>query len=183
MYRNSPNPNVPGGKSPAECMFGRKIRTTYDSLRPKKKDARNAANETERLRKFHIGDAVYARNFQGPEKWSSGTVLGKKGNVIYEVDVGKEIWTRHINQLRPNRMQIQYRQEAENFQWDILLDTFGLDDENVLPLELSQNMTAPHSLQLKPSRKRKRPNWLQVNPKKKNYDQIQAVRKQVEFDP
>ncbi|KER25629.1 hypothetical protein T265_06974 [Opisthorchis viverrini] len=46
MYRNSPNPNVPGGKSPAECMFGRKIRTTYDSLRPKRKDARNAANET-----------------------------------------------------------------------------------------------------------------------------------------
>ncbi|TGZ69584.1 hypothetical protein CRM22_003658 [Opisthorchis felineus] len=88
---------------------------------------------------------------------------------------------RHINQLRPNHMQTQYRQEAEEFQWDILLDTFGLDDENVRPLESSQNMTASHSLQIGPNRKRKRPSWLQVNPKRKNDDQIQAVRKQLQI--
>ncbi|KAG5445650.1 hypothetical protein CSKR_203280 [Clonorchis sinensis] len=43
-------------------------------------------------------------------------------------------------------------------------------------------MTAPHSLQLRPNRKRKRPNWLQVNPKRKNYDQIQAVRRQLQIE-
>lgn len=33
-YRSTPNNNVPDGKSPAEAMFGRNIRTTLDLLRP-----------------------------------------------------------------------------------------------------------------------------------------------------
>ncbi|KAG5443775.1 hypothetical protein CSKR_112232 [Clonorchis sinensis] len=111
------------------------------------------------MRKFHIGDTVYAGSFQGPEEWSSGTVLGKKGNEIHEISVGKENWTRHINQLRPNHMHSQYQQGEENFQWDIFLI---------------------HSL--RPTGKRKRSGWLQVNPKRKNYDQIRAVRKQFQFE-
>ncbi|OON22563.1 hypothetical protein X801_01530, partial [Opisthorchis viverrini] len=70
--------------------------------------------QTNRLRKFHTGDTVYSTNFPGPEKVSSDTVLGGKGNVIYEINVGNENWTTTISQLRPDHMQTQYRQEAEN---------------------------------------------------------------------
>ncbi|KAG5450008.1 hypothetical protein CSKR_201094 [Clonorchis sinensis] len=40
-------------------------------------------------------------------------------------------------------------------------------------------MTALH---LRPIRKRKRPNWLQINPKRANYDQVQTVRKQFQIE-
>ncbi|KAA3674330.1 uncharacterized protein DEA37_0011406 [Paragonimus westermani] len=33
-YRTTPNPNVPDGKSPAECMFNRKLRTAFDIMTP-----------------------------------------------------------------------------------------------------------------------------------------------------
>ncbi|OON20686.1 hypothetical protein X801_03431, partial [Opisthorchis viverrini] len=94
-YRKSPNPNVPDGKLPTECMFGRKIRTTYGNLRPKNRDTRNAADETNTAKIPH-------------RKRSSGTLLGNKGTVIYEIKAGKENWTRHINQLRPNHKDTQY---------------------------------------------------------------------------
>ncbi|KER24127.1 hypothetical protein T265_08165 [Opisthorchis viverrini] len=116
---------------------------------------------------------LVTRFIQAPEKWSTSTVLGKNGNGIYEINVGKENRTRRINQIRPNHMQAQCREVAEYFQWDILLDTVCLDHENVRPLNLSQNITASHS---------SRPSRVQANPKGKNYDQIRAVRKQFQME-
>ncbi|KER27526.1 hypothetical protein T265_05482 [Opisthorchis viverrini] len=109
--------------------------------------------QTDGPRKFRIADVVYARNFQGPEKWSSGTVLGKKGNVVYEVDVGQDVSTSYDQTTC--KLNTGKKQKVSS-------GTSCLDDEHVRRLELSQNMTVPHSLQLRPNRKRKRPNWLQV---------------------
>ncbi|CAH8529728.1 unnamed protein product [Dicrocoelium dendriticum] len=179
MYRNTPNPNTPEGKSPSECLFGRKIRTTFDSLIPRNVEKRNGQprrGQNNRLRTFKIGDLVYARNFQTPERWVSGTVSGKRGKVIYEIMVGKDKWTRHINHLRQRHGKTQRDQEPAAPQWDILLDTFGLENRTDPQSGTQPVAQTPHDVTCRPSRRRRQPRWLQVDPRVKSYDQAQ-VRK------
>ena len=44
---------------------------------------------------------VWARDYQGDEKWSLGIVTKQTGPVSYEVNVRGKIWNRHAEQLRP----------------------------------------------------------------------------------
>ncbi|CAH8515513.1 unnamed protein product [Schistosoma bovis] len=101
-YRVTPNPAVPEGKSPAECMFGRKIRTVFNSMLPPRK-TNKPTNENRKVnRSFQVGEKVLVRSYQGNRKWEPGVIERRIGNVLYLVrkDVGKCI--RHINQMQRN---------------------------------------------------------------------------------
>ncbi|XP_043191542.1 uncharacterized protein K02A2.6-like isoform X1 [Amphibalanus amphitrite] len=101
-YRNAPQ--VSTGRSPAELLYGRSLRTRLDLLRPDRAQmavdcqARMAETAGGELRGFGIGEDVWARSFSGP-KWRRGRIAAKTGPVSYEVDVGDTCWSRHADQL------------------------------------------------------------------------------------
>ena len=104
-YRITPHSST--GVSPAELMYGRKLRSQFDLLNPTK-----AAHETQDRqeaghgdkvtpRSFNVGDFVYARNFSGGPKWLPGQVVQVEGSVLYRVKLKDgRIHRRHIDQLR-----------------------------------------------------------------------------------
>ena len=40
------------------------------------------------MRSFEIGEPVLAQNFRGTPKWLPGVIVGKTGNVSYQVKIG-----------------------------------------------------------------------------------------------
>ncbi|CAH8585986.1 unnamed protein product [Schistosoma intercalatum] len=62
-YRSTRNPNVQDGKSPAEAMFGRRIRTVFDAMRPSKLVDQRSHDPS--IRNFSVGDKVYIKSYIG----------------------------------------------------------------------------------------------------------------------
>lgn len=114
-YRSTGNPNTPENKSPAEVIFGRKMRITLDILKPPKQNT-NLPLDVEqkvcqqfnmkhgaKLRIFGEQDNVYARVYKGNNQfcWSPGIIIERVGNVIYNVLLNSGRLIRvHANQLR-----------------------------------------------------------------------------------
>ncbi|XP_029053297.1 uncharacterized protein K02A2.6-like [Osmia bicornis bicornis] len=100
-YRNTPHQST--GKSPAERIFNRRLRTRLDLLRPKENTVRgnNINKKQETVRELQLGDRVECRNYYGKEKWALGRVKQKLGHVHYiiRLDNGKD-WKRRINQIQ-----------------------------------------------------------------------------------
>jgi len=48
---------------------------------------------------FKIGEHVLAQNFRGMPKWLHGVIVGKTGNVSYQVKIEHQVWSRHVDQL------------------------------------------------------------------------------------
>ena len=100
-------PHAATGRSPAEMMLGRNVRTRLDLLRPDPEEKMreqqqrqwSSAGGPRPLRSFSLGDSVWARNYSGPQKWRRGTVAARTGPVSYEVDVGDALWSRHVDQM------------------------------------------------------------------------------------
>ena len=110
-YRTSPQAAT--GRSPAEMLYGRNLRTRFDLLRPDRPQEfsdyqeRMAEASGGRQRSFSLGEDVWTRSFSGP-KWRRGRIAAQTGPVSYEVDIGDACWSRHADQLvrasRPERL-------------------------------------------------------------------------------
>ncbi|XP_055614957.1 uncharacterized protein K02A2.6-like [Toxorhynchites rutilus septentrionalis] len=98
-YRTTPNVSAPGGKSPSEVMFGRRIRTSLDLLRPP--TVRETISETV-PRSFKKSDAIYAKvHSKNSWRWAPGVILERVGQVMFNVWIESSRMIRsHINQLR-----------------------------------------------------------------------------------
>ena len=63
VYRITPNPNTVSGKSPAELMFSRKIRSVFDRLLPVRKNTKFVTNKSKdtktNTKHFRPGDKVF----------------------------------------------------------------------------------------------------------------------------
>ena len=82
----------------------------------------------QRRRKFEVGDLVYARDYRHSQnKWQPGQVSGERGEVIYEVKSGKDVWIRHANQLR-TRAGLRQRKDDNLKQLPLekSCETFGI---------------------------------------------------------
>ena len=88
-YRTTPHPEA--GKTPAELIFGRQVRTRLDLLYPSEK-------KTSERRK--IGEPIWMRNYSGKGKWIPGVMISKLGPLSYTIDAGGQENTRHIDQLK-----------------------------------------------------------------------------------
>lgn len=113
-YRNTPHSAL-SGATPAECHFGRSIRTTMSLLMPKP-DANHQADLSEyqkkmkqqydsrngtRAKHFQVGQQVYVKVQHGNKsEWDYGVVSRKIGSVLHEVQVGSRLQRSHVNQLR-----------------------------------------------------------------------------------
>ena len=112
-YRTTPHATT--GVSPAELMFGRRIRTRLDLLKPDLSRTVRARQEHQkkthdahaRPRDLVIGATVYAKNFgQGPP-WLPGVIKDLTGPVSYTVEVEDGgIFRRHVDHVR-----VQFAQE------------------------------------------------------------------------
>ncbi|XP_043227191.1 uncharacterized protein K02A2.6-like [Amphibalanus amphitrite] len=102
-YRSTPHAVT--GRTPAEMIYGRNLRTRFNLLVPCADATLRAARVEQQLaaggraREFRLGAAVWARAYGGRQKWTRGTVVARPGPVSYEVDIGGAVWSRHADQL------------------------------------------------------------------------------------
>ena len=112
-YRVTPHPAT--GKSPAEMLLNRRLRTLLDLVHPdqnsldgkeeenaayKKRAKRNFDNRASNAKSFEIGQPVFARNYRDGAKWLQGKVLKKIGNAMFLIRTQRGIWRRHFDQLK-----------------------------------------------------------------------------------
>ena len=123
-YRTTPNPNASEGRSPAELLMGRQLRTVHHALIPTKSRPDPLIHE---ISDFKLGEAVFARDYRpGHDVWAAGKISGQRGKVVYEVEIDGDVRLRHRNQLRPRKPDVQPKPEDIVLPLDILLDTFTL---------------------------------------------------------
>lgn len=165
-YRTTPNTSLPQSMTPAQVMFGRQIRTTLDLMHPKNVTfpiQRNSNME----KQFNRHHGTVTRTFQPNEKvfvtsytknkrtWVPATIIENQGSVIYKVRVGKNIWSRHANQIR-SRHSDETTDASLQLPFDILMDTFELNtllnispqvSANNTPLNISPQISANNSFE------------------------------------
>ena len=92
------------GKSPAEMMFGRRIRTRLDLLHPSPKHtnfkSQREKDSRSKLREFQVGNHVWMRNYLGKPRWLPGVVTARTGPVSYRIRCHGQEHRRHVDQLR-----------------------------------------------------------------------------------
>ncbi|XP_062700352.1 uncharacterized protein K02A2.6-like [Aedes albopictus] len=135
-YRSTPNRALPDQKSPSEVMFGRKIRTCLELLRPPPVRTPVQPSDDKKPRSFCRNDTVYAKLYgRNGWKWVPGTVVEKIGDVMYNVWVEDHRMLRsHINQLRsrqaagttPKQPVRQAASSQHSLPLDILLGAWNL---------------------------------------------------------
>lgn len=136
-YRITPQSTT--GKSPAELLCGRKLRSTLDLIHP---DFRNRVHDKQekqkgyhdmhaRVRILGEGDLVYTRNFGSGPAWVPGEITEKTGPVSFKVTLGNgQVVRRHIDQVR-GRSSIPPAMTPE-----VLSDTSPEEDVNEPPLQV-----------------------------------------------
>ncbi|BHF63607.1 hypothetical protein SprV_0200660100 [Sparganum proliferum] len=183
-YRTTPNPASPGGISPAEALMGRKLRTMFHALVPT--DEQPAQTSPVSHSKLSVGTPVFVRDYRtGLPYWIEATIVAHRGSILFDVDVGDDIWVRHHNQIRRRHCSNTTGLESmPSLSLDILLDTFAIPaDRSVTeptaapPSDVppSVSFTTPVSPDNKP-RLRRRTNRvrrstlpMQINPRQKRY--------------
>ncbi|XP_046671149.1 uncharacterized protein K02A2.6-like [Homalodisca vitripennis] len=104
-YRNSVHSTT--NETPSKLMFGRKLRTRLDLLRPnitqfvnkKQEESKNSFN-TNITRVVYPGQTVLMRDYRSNNKWLQGIVNKQISPVMYEIELNSGIVTkRHIDQL------------------------------------------------------------------------------------
>ena len=102
-YRTTPHPVT--GKTPAEVIFGRQVRTRLDLLHTSQKETQKRQRQErekgkETTRKFEAGEPIWMRNYSGTEKWIPGVVSLKSGPLSYTVSANGQQHRRHIDHLK-----------------------------------------------------------------------------------
>ena len=139
-YRVTPQSTT--GRSPAELMFGRKLRTRLDLLRP---DLSSRVRQQQAIQKqnhdthakqrdINTGMEVYVFNNQGTPKWLPGTIGGPV-SVVVKLSDGRTL-RKHIDDLRPRTSQV--RDDSDTEQEDIIP---VLSDSPAPPIQLRRSST------------------------------------------
>ena len=174
MYRTTTNSQTPNAVSPAEILFKRKIRVPHDVIKPQKnqKLSRNTQMEQQFNRRhrasrriFHIGQKVLVRDYRlNHPKWTTGNIRKRCGNVIYEVQVGAEIWVRHANQILNRTAELK-----RQLPLDILMESCEAEPTENSIASPSPAVRESNTTQ-RPKRTRKFVSPMQVDPRLKSYD-------------
>ncbi|XP_040073538.1 uncharacterized protein K02A2.6-like isoform X2 [Ixodes scapularis] len=92
-------PHSDTGKTPGEVMMGRRLRSPLDRLHPDLQ--RDPGADQPKVKRFYVGDTVYARNFVTGPRWKAAKVVAVTGPVSYKVQLAnREVYRRHRDHLR-----------------------------------------------------------------------------------
>uniref|UniRef100_A0A1B0DIU7 Uncharacterized protein n=1 Tax=Phlebotomus papatasi TaxID=29031 RepID=A0A1B0DIU7_PHLPP len=174
-------PHATTGKSPAELLMGRRLKTLLSKVLPDElEEGRKVDGQA---RQFAVGDHVFARNYGSGPKWIAATIVEKTGPVSYQVQLESGVlWRRHINQLisrtlgtsaQPNVIQENPQEEivipvpSENFsEEDIETENqeILISDDTPAPLtsensQMQMDPVSPRSVE-RPVRERRPPSYL-----------------------
>jgi len=106
-YRNTPHAST--GLTPAELLMSRRPRTLLTLLNPRLQGPNEKYNQKQ-PRVFGVGDTVWARCYNGRNKWVKGVVVRVTGPLSYQVEVEGGIIRRHVDQMVKGNRQ---REEIE----------------------------------------------------------------------
>ena len=99
-YRNAVHATT--NQTPAMMFLNRSLRSRMDLLKPDvRRDVENRQfkNVNARTaRSFNVGQSVLVRDYR-TDKWQPGTISAIKGPLMYRVDVGQDVWRRHVDQI------------------------------------------------------------------------------------
>lgn len=160
-YRMTPNAQLPNDCSPAEVMFGRKIKSTLDLMKPKikfgiirddKMELQFNTKHGAKCRVFYPNQTVYVRDFRGRKIiWSSAKIIERIGTVIYNVECDGYIWRRHANQIRT-------RYVSENEDSDPTLSLlYEVFDTPSIDVQQSNELPTSTEVSSRPQRNRRPP--------------------------
>ncbi|GFW26715.1 uncharacterized protein K02A2.6 [Trichonephila clavipes] len=115
LYRITPHSLT--GETPSALFLKRCICTRLDFFKPNLRDKvvqkQSSRLDTESiLREFQEGEKVAVRNYYGPNKWKIGTIINRDGTLSYSIQIGNEIWKRHVDQIRKCGKSIELSQAA-----------------------------------------------------------------------
>ncbi|XP_063897721.1 uncharacterized protein K02A2.6-like, partial [Helicoverpa armigera] len=146
-YRNSKNSTT--GKSPAEVLYGRPLRSRLDLINPlqvaststdlsltvRKNQSLQSNHKGGRKRpKFKINEVVWIKRFLGNDKycWVQGIIKEEIGNVMYSVYISELNCRviRHIDQIRRFRAEDDDEVPNKTNDWHSDIET---DDSSLLP--------------------------------------------------
>ncbi|XP_046559854.1 uncharacterized protein K02A2.6-like [Haliotis rubra] len=100
-YRTTPHSST--GKTPAELLMKRTLRTRLSALRPAMENDMSVKEDPHdnAPRYFDVGQAVFVRNYGVyGARWLIGTIVERLGDRNYQVSVGSQVWKRHVDQIR-----------------------------------------------------------------------------------
>ncbi len=116
-------------------LYGRQIRSRLDYLLPDVATHVKSKQTPDQVKSsFSDGSTVWVRNYSGPDKWKAGVVLRQLGPVTFEVQVGTQLYHRHVGQLRPRHSldtdkSDEERQENLERVWDAELEGYRRRNE------------------------------------------------------
>ena len=103
LFKDHITPSTTTGYSPAELMFGRRLRSALTLVRPDlgQQVRRSHATDTRKVWVFKPGDPVLTKNFGKGDSWLTGVVYEVLGATNYWVllEDGRKVH-RHVDQLR-----------------------------------------------------------------------------------
>ncbi|KMQ87732.1 hypothetical protein RF55_12904 [Lasius niger] len=126
-------------KSPAEMMFGRKLRCRLDLLFPKTETKTENVNRNfENVKRFKLGDKVAVREYLDKNvKWRFGIIVEILGHLQYKVQLENgKCWKRHINQMRAIGAEIKEFSKENMFDY---VNPNVEHSDNVIASERSSN--------------------------------------------
>lgn len=154
-YRTTPNANLPNHCSPAEMMFGRRLRTCFDMLTPPKHSEQNKNKDMEEQfntkhgsinRSYHPDEHVYVMAYARQNRtWMPAVILERIGSVMYTVRTETGVvWRRHSNQIRKRGEDTPIEKTDTFLPLEVLLEVFKFaeadlpGDENQVTPEITQ---------------------------------------------
>ncbi|XP_035918725.1 probable glycosidase CRH2 [Anopheles stephensi] len=140
----TPNAQLEDRKTPAEKMFGRVLRTSFELLRPPTKMPQQSA---ERARSFEPNDMVYAKVYRrNTWIWVPAVVVKRCGSVMYLVKSDNQrVFRSHVNQLR-RRVIARDRGLVDSdhrLPLDVLLDSWSLSSSSSPSVSSSSSSSSP----------------------------------------
>ncbi|KAI0989872.1 hypothetical protein GJ496_000417 [Pomphorhynchus laevis] len=125
-YRNTKQSST--GVSHAVLMFGRRLSTIWDRLRPNIQTTVQSRREEQKMqhdiraqpRSFLVSQSVWLRDTQR-KRWELGYIMSKNGSESYTVDIPAGPRRRHANDIRNKKL----RSTKSQNQTAIILNDIG----------------------------------------------------------
>ena len=116
LYHYRSTPHTTTGISPAELMFGRKMRTRFDLLWPSERVSARVIRKQEQQKAHHAkfprnvslskGDSVMVRHYLPGKKWVPAEIAEKTGPLSYKCQLENgSVTKRHADQIIPRSKQ------------------------------------------------------------------------------